>query len=102
MDGSISYSDTKMVHYADLIDFILFPNPADKFVKVNLETLIGKEVEIKLFNTLGLEVKSIQLEEVYSKYYQIDLQNLREGHYMVWIHTPNQRPKSKNLIITKF
>ena len=102
IDGSIGYSTVKRINYANLIDFVLFPNPANEFVKANLETLVGqKEIKISIFNNLGVKVKSFQLDEVYSKYYHMDLRDLREGHYTVWIVMPDGKPLAKQLVIGK-
>ncbi|MEO1261157.1 MAG: T9SS type A sorting domain-containing protein [Bacteroidota bacterium] len=101
-DNSTAYSDVKMVHFTDLIDFTLFPNPANKFVKINLEDIVGKEgVYITIFNNLGVTIKRFELDKVSSKYYQMDIRDLREGHYTVWLDIPSRKPIAKQLIIGK-
>jgi hypothetical protein len=102
LDGTVGYSEARMVHFDDLMDFSLFPNPANGFVNTNLETIIGTEnVTITIFNNLGLEMKRFQLDEVYSKYYQMDLRDLHEGHYIVWLNVPGKRPIAKTLMVGK-
>jgi hypothetical protein len=101
-DGTIHYSEIKTVNFPDLPDYVLFPNPANDFVKANLETVVGFEnVTITIFNNLGLEVKRFELPEVWSKYYQMDIRDLREGHYIVWLNVPGRRPQARQLMVGK-
>ena len=37
--------------------------------------------------------------EVYGKYFQMDLRDLHEGHYIIWVNTPGKRPVAKKLVI---
>ncbi len=99
-DGSVVYSDVKLVNFPDLTNYVVFPNPANSFAKVNLEKIIGKQdVKMILFNDLGLEVKRFQLEEVYGKYYQMDLRDVKEGHYVLWINVPGRRAVAQQLVV---
>ena len=101
-DGTVDYSAVRKIQYADLIDFVLFPNPANDFVKVNLEEVLGSEdVSISIYNNLGVAVKVFELEEVYSKYYQMDIRSLHEGHYIVWLKVPGRKPLAKQLMVGK-
>jgi hypothetical protein len=101
-DGTYHYSEIKTVNFPDLPDYVLFPNPANDFVKANLETVVGHEnVTITIFNNLGLEVKRFELPEVWSKYYQMDIRDLREGHYIVWLNVPGRRPQARQLMVGK-
>ncbi len=101
IDGTVGYSDPILVHFADLIDFTVFPNPASDFVKVNLESVVGRKVDLQVINSFGIPVKIVELEQVYSKYYQIDLRDLKEGHYVLWVMPERHKAKAKQLIIGK-
>ena len=96
------YQFKALYYFVDIIDFSLFPNPANKFVKIDLEQLVGQEVDVQIFNNLGVEVKSIHIDHVWSKYKRIDLKDLREGFYTVWIKSPNRKPLAKTFMIGKF
>jgi hypothetical protein len=101
-DGTYHYSEIKTVNFPDLPDYVLFPNPANDFVKANLETVVGHEnVTITIFNNLGVEIKRFELPEVWSKYYQMDIRDLREGHYIVWLNVPGRRPQARQLMVGK-
>lgn len=99
-DGSIGYSDVQKVTFVDVTDYVLFPNPANGFVKASLENVMGAEdVNITIFNSFGTEMKRFHLDEVYSKYYQMDIRDLHEGQYIVWFNVPGKRPIAKLLVV---
>ncbi|MEO1261951.1 MAG: HYR domain-containing protein [Bacteroidota bacterium] len=101
-DGTVSYSSTISIYYTDLVDFVLFPNPANDFVKINLEEVLGsEEIELSIFNNLGILVQQVEIEKVYGKFFQIDIRQLNEGHYTVWLKIPGRRPIAKQLIVGK-
>ncbi len=102
LDGTVSYSATRTVRYDDLIDFLLFPNPANDFVTVNLEAIVGKEdVSLTIYNNLGVLVDQVDIDRIYSKYYQVDLRKMKEGHYIIWLNIPEHKPVAKQLVIGK-
>ncbi len=99
-DGTERLSEVKEVVYEDIIDFGLFPNPANGFTNLNLESVVGKhDVDIHIYNNMGLRMKQFHLDEVWSKYYQMDLRDLHEGHYTVWVNVPGKRPRAVTLVI---
>lgn len=98
--GNVEYSTIKKINYTDIIDFAIFPNPANQFTKLNLESIVGKQnVTISIFNNLGNTIEVVEIEEVYSKYYQMDLRGLKEGHYTLWLTIPDHKPIAKQLVI---
>ncbi|HHM20672.1 MAG TPA: hypothetical protein ENJ20_01495 [Bacteroidetes bacterium] len=101
-DGTVAYSDIRTIHYADINNFTVFPNPANGFARVSLESWVGKkDVTISVFNNLGVVVKTFHLDQVYSKFYQMDLRQLKEGHYIIWLHVPGQKPLARQLVVGK-
>jgi hypothetical protein len=98
-DGSFSYSEAKLVRFEDLVDFQVFPNPANSFTSINLEKVMGKQVDIHIFNDKGLRMKTFHVDEVSGKYFQMDLRDLHEGHYIIWVNVPGKRPIAKTLVI---
>ncbi|MCC6725841.1 MAG: hypothetical protein IT258_15130 [Saprospiraceae bacterium] len=102
VDGRTEYSDIVTINYASPDKLTIFPNPANSFAKVNLEDFIGKEdVSITLFNSFGHQVKLFQVGQIYSKYYQLDLRDVQEGYYTVWVNIPGQRPVARQLMVGK-
>ena len=102
LDGTVSYSAIASIFYRDLIDFILFPNPANDFVKLNLEAIVGmKDINVAIYNNLGVLVRRVEIDQVYSKYYQLDLREMKEGHYILWLNMPGRKALAKQLVIGK-
>ena len=77
----------------------LFPNPTTQNVYLTLEDFQNKDVEIKLLNTLGMEVKNIQLQSVDKMRHEIDLSNFNFGVYHVVIFAEGETPIAKKLLI---
>jgi hypothetical protein len=100
-DGAIRYSETRMVHFPVLDSYTIFPNPANDFAKIDLSRHIGKSAQIQIYNNLGLLVKQFDLDNIYSKYYQMDLRELQEGHYIVWVMVEGHRATAKQLVVGK-
>ncbi|MCF8244825.1 MAG: T9SS type A sorting domain-containing protein [Saprospiraceae bacterium] len=99
-DGSVTYSEVQKVNFPDVVDYSLFPNPANGFVKASLESVLGaQDVNITIYNSFGIEMKQFHLDEVYSKHYQMDIRDLHEGYYIVWFNVPGHRPVAKTLMI---
>jgi hypothetical protein len=94
-------AETKL-SFLDLVDYSIFPNPAGSFAKLNLEKLVGEQnASIVVFTKLGQEVKRIELEEVWGKFYQMDIRDLKEDHYILWLNVPGKQPVAKKLAIGK-
>lgn len=52
-----------------------------------------------LYNGLGVRVKAFQVDEIYSRFYEMDIRDLKEGHYVVWINVDGFRPVAKTLVV---
>ena len=96
-----TFSEVKKVFFPTFDPFTIFPNPANNFAKIDLSRQIGKTARIKIVNNLGVPVKQFDLENIYSKYYQMDLRELNEGHYIVWVFVENHKPVTGKLVIGK-
>ncbi|HFA48832.1 MAG TPA: hypothetical protein ENJ95_07435, partial [Bacteroidetes bacterium] len=98
-DGTVVYSEIKKVYFPKLRSFTIFPNPANDFAKIDLADYIGEKVNIRINNNLGVEVQQIGVGNVSSKYYQMDLRLLPEGHYIVWVFVEGAKPVAKQLVL---
>jgi hypothetical protein len=101
-DGSSAYSAVRLVEFEDVLNFTIFPNPANQFAHLDLEPLVGKAVDIQIFNSFGIQIESIHLDEVWSKYHQLDLRSFHEGQYLIWVHSEGRRSMPVKLVIGKF
>jgi len=100
-NDEVEDSETQMINYEKLIHFSLFPNPTDNYTSVNIETIIGKKgVNISVYNNLGVRLQTHRIEEVFEKYYELDVSELSGGVYIIQIDMPQHKSISKRLIVT--
>ncbi|MBC7640901.1 MAG: T9SS type A sorting domain-containing protein, partial [Flavobacterium sp.] len=78
-------------------NFIIYPNPASKFVQVNLQNAIENIQHISVNDVLGKLVK--QFNNLSTKQATIDVSELEKGIYLLEITTENNLKKIKKLII---
>ena len=96
-----SSENHEMVIPVESLDVRLYPNPANAFVTLDLESMMGQEVQIELLDNLGRKIQRIELDEVTTALHRIELNELKEGYYMVWVKTPGSKPVVKQLIVAK-
>ncbi|MCB9338945.1 MAG: hypothetical protein H6577_12520 [Lewinellaceae bacterium] len=100
-DQTTGYSDIKNAYFQKLLSFTIFPNPANDFTKIDLADFQGKSAELRIVNTLGIPVKSFNLDNTWSRYFQMDIRELQEGYYFVWIFVDDHRPVTRPLMVGK-
>lgn len=100
-DGSTSYSNVQVVNFVNLIDFGVYPNPTADYVQVNLESVKGKAVTIRLFDNLGRPVMEEQIDEVTNNTHEINLRKLYDGRYSISVFVEGKRPVTKSLVVLR-
>ena len=100
-DHTVEYSTVKKINFPKLTSFTLFPNPAKDFVQIALGDYMGKDARLVINNNLGVQLKQINVENISSKYFQIDLREFREGIYTVWVFVEGRKPSAVPLMIGK-
>lgn len=76
----------------------IFPNPANRFVTVQMDLLETTDVSISLYTAIGQLVHSNQLGAVQSVTERINTQYLASGIYMVQVQLPNQIVRRKIIV----
>lgn len=76
--NGVSSSDENLISE----DIKVFPNPANKYLNINLDFLITSEVELSIYSTNGNLVKKDVLR---ANYASIDIQDLSSGTYLIVI-----------------
>ncbi len=102
-DGSIEYSEVRVVLFNPESDFTIFPNPAGDWVTVYLDRFIGKEdVDVVISNSLGVVMYKEHLEEVKDKILPIRLDRGRftDGIYSVSVVYLG-RAHSKRMVVAR-
>ncbi len=61
----------------------VYPNPADQAIVLNLQDLVGKQVEIRLFDELGRKV--LEQNQIATERHQLNISDLSKGIYLLQV-----------------
>jgi len=78
-------------------NFVLYPNPTNSFVKINLQNINENINSIFIFNLLGKKVK--ELSDRSSSEIKMDVSSLCKGVYLIEIITQSNLKLTKKLVI---
>lgn len=98
MDNGKRYTAVAYVEIECAGDVKLYPNPADRFVNLDLSPFAGQTVGVKIFNDLGVCVETVWVGEAITTPVVIDMDVYRAGHYTFWIQPETGRAKVVQLI----
>ncbi len=82
----------------------IYPNPTKAETSIRLENLAAMNVEVKLVNILGSEVRNLFEGEILSDYYvldEVDLSTLKTGIYFVKVIANGNVVTTDKLILSK-
>ena len=82
----------------------IYPNPTNGQAVITLEQLADMNVEVKLVNILGAEVRALFEGEIASNYYvldKVDLSTLETGIYFVTVVANGNIVTTDKLILSK-
>ena len=100
-DGKALISDVKTVTLSSFNDVVIYPNPASDKVFVSLKKYEDANVKILIYNTLGTLEKQFNVTNSSNECIELDLENLKTGHYFMRIVAPGKRDIVKALMIGK-
>jgi hypothetical protein len=69
--------------------FTVYPNPNAGLAKVALQLPAAEAVQLNVYNHLGMRVQSVDLGQVQTGNFELPLQGLATGQYMVELRTAN-------------
>ncbi len=102
LDGTYEYSEVRQVNIElDTHDFGLFPNPATNQVFVNLKEFVGNSAIIQIHNSLGQQVKEIQVDNVTEDPVRISLEGMTPGVHAVFVDVDGKKTIGKMLVVAK-
>ena len=102
LGGGTWYSPMRRVTFNDLVDFGLYPNPAQNEVHINLDHVEGLAVEIQIFDQLGRQIESIDVEEATRTPYRLNTSTYQNGSYLIYLKAEGKAPVSKPLMIMRY
>ncbi len=100
-DGSIRKSDAQMVNFIGIGNLLVFPNPTNDIVNVDLSPFEGKQVTVTVYNQVGKLVVSKQIEKANTIALEMDLSEMAAGSYIVKVQPESQRSISKIIQIAR-
>ena len=102
LDGSISVSEVKMVEMNAIARLALYPNPARSYTRINFEDF-DKEgpISIRISDLAGKVLSTIKLDAPELPYYELQLDQLQTGQYLLSITPEGRRPIVQKLVVIK-
>ena len=95
-DGTVYYSSTYEVEFdIDLNSFVIFPNPAQNEINVNLKSFVGEKAVIQIFDARGILVKTHEVDAASTHPERIELKGLVNGLYLMTVKLEGQKLISK-------
>ena len=102
-DGSEIYSDFQKVFFdIDLNEISLFPNPADKYIKLNLRPFSGKRGDLQVYNQLGQQLSFIEIEEIPGLPIVVRLDDYKEGYYFLKISIEGHKSMTLPFVVAQW
>jgi len=101
-DGTVRYSESKLIDFElDVNAIVLFPNPANDELFVNLKNIEGQAANIQVFNQLGQQLASRDLDQVGNEALRFDLNDYKSGVYFMSIKVAEQRMITKRFVVSR-
>jgi glucose/arabinose dehydrogenase len=94
-------SEIIKLDFSHLQDFMLFPNPANDYIDIDLENVINKKVTLSVMDISGYVLKQVKIESATDLPYRLSLEGLQNGSYLIRIETQGRRAALKQFVIIK-
>lgn len=87
-----------LLHAENMPSISLYPNPADKFVKVNFSELPADDIRISISDILGNRIETLNFKASESVLIDLESLHLSAGMYLIRIETGAQLYSKKLLV----
>ena len=99
-DGTEALSAVRAVELQlDRSVLTLFPNPAYRNVSVYFEKMVGKAATVTIHNSFGHEVLESSHNSLPDAPWRLELGNLPEGMYWLWLKVDGFRDRSVRFVV---
>jgi hypothetical protein len=72
-------------------ELLIFPNPAQDYINIDLRNYQNQSINLKIFNILGVQMDQISFDESHSSIQNLDIQKLSVGSYYLYIETKDEK-----------
>lgn len=100
-DGTYRFSDIQRLFFSDLPTLSIFPNPSADYSFIDLSQYQNKAAKVEIYNQLGFLVQQKEVEKINSPILELDLGELENGLYMVFLKIEGRRSVGKKLVVTR-
>ncbi|RMG87180.1 MAG: DUF11 domain-containing protein [Bacteroidetes bacterium] len=99
-DSSVLFSNVRRLEFSENIEALTaYPNPANDQINLNLRPLEGAPVQLRLFDLSGQPLRSIWVEKAPATPLGLDVSDLRDGLYLLWIMSESRRPVVLKVVV---
>jgi hypothetical protein len=95
------YSDVIKLDFSNLNSFMVFPNPADDYIDVDLEKFATLNVTLSIMDVSGYILKQEKIDRAPIAPYRLSLDGLKNGVYSVRIEAKGKRAAVRPFVILK-
>ena len=94
------YSDLVTLDFSNLTNYMLFPNPANDYVDIEMESTLFQSADIQISDISGKVLKNTHFEKVLNPVIRLQLDGLETGQYFIRIQVQDKREVVKKLTVT--
>ena len=70
-------------------------------MKVSLRGYEGSDIQIQLIDQFGKKLNIMEIHNVSESVYRVDLSNVQNGIYSLWIFSEGKKPIGKKMVVSK-
>jgi len=100
-NGDAKYTEVRVLNFADLGNYGVYPNPADEYVMLNLADFVDGAADIKIIDAYGKTRYQERVDLITKEAVRIDLKDFIDGVYFINVVVEGKRMVSKKLMINK-
>jgi hypothetical protein len=99
-DGSVHYSDVRVINFGALTAINVFPNPTSDYFKVDLVSLLGKVVQMSLYTAQG-QLVGQERKTADDQVIEWNTTDLESGVYLLNLDIEGQRSEMIKIVIAR-
>ncbi|HHH50458.1 MAG TPA: HYR domain-containing protein, partial [Saprospiraceae bacterium] len=101
MDDSFEYSNEQLMNFGEKSFLRVYPNPAANESFIDLSNYLNQKVALSIYNVNGIKQVDYIIEKASNIPFRMDLQNLQNGAYLIYIKVEGRRAQARKLIVSK-
>ena len=99
--GEATYSEVRQLHFEQSGGWTVFPNPANSYTHVDLQSYAGQSATIRLIDAQGTVRLRQTFDALPEEPVRLNLSKLMDGTYRVWVKVEGQRAQTRMIVVTR-